>query len=182
MRRIKVDRSISTGARAVNAIGRPGFVVRFWSKVDRSDPLACWHWNGARDRLGYGYVGTYWDGILKAHRVAWAMDHGEVPVGILVCHTCDNPSCVNTKHMFLGTDADNSADKVAKGRAVAVRGMDQGNAKMSDDDVRRIRFLLILGMRQKDIALLFRVAVPTIGHISRGASWRHIKGVEVVTS
>jgi len=176
-----VDRSIGTAQRACNAIKRPGFVARFWSNVDKNGHGGCWLWMRYKDRLGYGCVGTYRDGVLKAHRIAWTIAHGKIPLGMLVCHHCDNPSCVNASHLFLGLDADNSADKIRKGRAVAVRGMDQGNSKLSDGDVRKIRFLLVMGMKQKEIAPLFGVAIPTIGHISRGASWKHIKGVEVVT-
>jgi hypothetical protein len=89
---------------------------RFYSKIDKpEDPNSCWAWTGSRNSEGYGNF--YVDGrIVGAHRYSFQYHKGEIPEGMCVCHTCDNPSCVNPAHFFLGTKADNNRDKVAKGR------------------------------------------------------------------
>lgn len=89
--------------------------VRFWMNVDRSEPEVCWEWRGTSFvGMGYGVFQAFDE--QRAHRVAWVLTHGPIPKGMLVCHRCDNPPCCNPGHLFLGTDGDNMADMVAKGR------------------------------------------------------------------
>lgn len=88
---------------------------RLWEKIDKSDgPDACWPWTGGtsgRRKCKYGSI----DGK-HAHRVVWELINGPIPDELGCLHTCDNPLCCNPKHLFLGTQADNVADMVAKGR------------------------------------------------------------------
>ena len=85
---------------------------RFWAKVEKSN--SCWLWRANCNPEGYG---QFWlNGKLeKAHRISWTFKHGAIPDRLLVLHKCDNPPCVNPEHLFLGTDRDNSRDRIRKG-------------------------------------------------------------------
>lgn len=88
--------------------------IRFWTHVDKSGD--CWIWTGARYALGYGAFGPKGTGAMGAHRYSWILAHGEIPAGMKVLHKCDVRCCVNPDHLFLGTQKDNIADMMAKGR------------------------------------------------------------------
>jgi hypothetical protein len=93
---------------------------RFWDKVDRKGDDDCWMWTAAsRGTSSNGAYGAAWDGrkITSAHRVSYMINVGEVPEGSIVCHRCDNPLCVNPKHLFIGSQRDNMQDTIKKGRA-----------------------------------------------------------------
>ena len=91
---------------------------RFWEKVDKGDNDKCWTWRGCHTPRGYGYIYVHGSDqrMRSAHRVAWELQHGAIPEGLEVCHICDNPRCVNSAHLFLGTRSDNVQDMMAKGR------------------------------------------------------------------
>jgi hypothetical protein len=95
---------------------------RFWAKVDRGDPDECWTWLAYRRPDGYGSLRMGTLGVdrrnERAHRLSWTLANGPIPAGLLVLHRCDNPSCVNPAHLFLGTDQDNADDRQSKGRGV----------------------------------------------------------------
>ena len=78
-------------------------------------PSGCLEFQGYCDSNGYGQISIN-DKTHLAHRVAFEQAHGPIPKGLVICHRCDNPSCCNPEHLFLGTHADNVADKVSKGR------------------------------------------------------------------
>ena len=90
---------------------------RFFEKVDQpAYSAACWTWTASRCSEGYGNF--FHEGRIQgAHRVSWMLFRGgEIPEGLCICHTCDNPSCVNPDHLWLGSKLDNNLDKVRKGR------------------------------------------------------------------
>lgn len=123
----------------------------------------------ALDRYGYGKA-HYRNKSIGAHRLAWIKAHGDIPTGMLVCHACDNPACVNVKHLFLGTWASNMADRDAKGRNA--RGERVGQAKLTADDVRAIR--AAAGVSQRVLGERFGVGQVTIHHVLTRFTWKHI--------
>lgn len=106
--------------------------ARFWSKVDVGDTAQCWMWRGHRNDKGYGVTSQG-----KAHRIAFEMVNGPIPDGALICHHCDNPSCVNPAHLYAGTAATNRADCVSRKRHNP--SASHPRTKLSDADVAAIR-------------------------------------------
>lgn len=94
---------------------RASLAERLHAKLVESDN-GCLEWTGAKFSTGYGTIG-YKSKNYRTHRVAWELEHGAIPVGMFVCHRCDNPACCRVSHLFLGTHADNMRDMAAKGRA-----------------------------------------------------------------
>jgi hypothetical protein len=106
----------------------------YWSKVEKAGQDDCWEWQATLDDYGYGTCNIM--RMNKAHRVAVLLD-GRDPTGKIVRHSCDNPKCVNPRHLLLGTHADNVADCVSRNRnAVGIRN---GRSKLNPSKVRAIR-------------------------------------------
>jgi len=90
-----------------------GFMERFWNKVNKSGK--CWEWTAGKDSKGYGLFKLNGKMVL-AHRRSWILTNGEIPLGMGILHKCDNPSCVNPKHLFIGNHQTNMADRDLKER------------------------------------------------------------------
>lgn len=148
---------------------------RFWSKVDIASDEECWPWLGAMGQNGYGTIGDKGK-VLVASRVAWELTCGPIPVGSHVCHQCDNPKCVNPRHLFLGSPKANSDDKIAKGRWKGNEkvGNDRPQAKLVPIDVLRIRELAASGMSHRQIAEMYPVTHTAIDAIVLRKTWKHI--------
>jgi hypothetical protein len=146
----------------------PGFSSeRFWANVSPEPNTGCWLWAGGMDDKGYGRFSV--DGVaMHAHRLAWIEIHGPIPAGLNVCHKCDTPACVNAEtHHFLGTQAENVADMIAKGR------QGRGARKLSDEQVLEIRARWGSGELSKpELGRIYGVHWTTIGRVVRGEAYR----------
>lgn len=152
---------------------KPSLAIAFASHVTPSTSDECWIWTGSLNLQGYGRFGhNYRDYI--AHRVSYELHYGPIPEGMVVCHKCDNPPCVNPAHLFLGTHADNVADMVSKGRNG--RGIQMATPKLNEAQVLEIRALAASGMNYTEIARRYPVTNHQISEIARGAVWREVGG------
>lgn len=137
--------------------------------VDSSAGLgACWPWTACRDVNGYGHTGVGGKDRL-AHRVAWEVAHGPIPEGLDVLHHCDNPPCCNAyRCLFLGTQTDNNADMVAKGRRRGPSGEAHPHTSLSDVQVLALRADRAAGLTLKELAVRYDVCTATASNLSTG--------------
>jgi hypothetical protein len=144
----------------------------FWAMGLRVGP--CLEWQGWRNPKGYGYfetAGRRW----KASRWAWTITHGPIPDGLLVCHTCDNPPCIEPLHLFLGTNRDNLRDMAAKGRTHRHLGETNRSAKLTTAQVRVIRAVRQeTGVTVKSLAQEYGVHQSTIEKILARETWKDV--------
>lgn len=144
---------------------------RFWQRAKKSDISGCLEWTGSKNDDGYGIVGENGRCHL-AHRIAYRLHTGVDPGEAKVCHRCDNPACVNPDHLFLGTQAENIADRNVKGRTRSARGEAHYAVKLQASDVCQIRDMIGTdGNTHASIAKLYGVAEGTIGSIHRRKNW-----------
>lgn len=144
---------------------------RFFDRITPEPNSGCWLWTEEVSHKGYGVI--YAEGKAKsAHRFSWTLHFGPIPDGLLVCHRCDVRSCVNPSHLWLGTDADNNADMIRKGRENYVRGERAGGSKLTEEQVAQIRKD---GRRRVDVARDFGVCKSTITFIRQRETWKHVQ-------
>lgn len=133
----------------------------------------CWIWQRSKDKDGYGYIKKD-KKTHKAHRISYEIHNGPVPEDKWVLHTCDNPSCVNPEHLWLGTAQENNDDMVAKGRqnhvGWAANGEKNPNSKLTQEDVDWIRANYKWG-KGPEFAEKFGVGAFMINRIVRGEAW-----------
>lgn len=148
---------------------------RFWLQVQKAAPDECWTWVGAL-RGGYGVIGVPRPGLHHqqkiVHRVSWEMHFGPIPDGLCVLHRCDNPPCVNPAHLFLGTNSDNVADMIAKGRHKHGDGM--AGAVLSAVEVKEARALYSQGASLSDLSRKFNVNYETIKSAVKRFTWKSV--------
>ena len=157
----------------------PRSVNRYWSRVLKTE--GCWMFQGKPKRKGHKVMALKtqrgWV-ITHANRVAWFLQNGPIPSGMIVCHNCpggDNPACVNPEHLFLGTDGHNVLDMERKGRGRHPRGEQRSNCKLQEIIVRSILIdFLSNGFRQRDLVKKYGYSKPTIWQICHGRSWTHV--------
>jgi hypothetical protein len=163
---------------------------RFWSKVDiRSERDVCWEWKAGKTKFGYGQISG-----MMAHRVSWMLSNCrlEIPVGMYVCHSCDNPGCVRPDHLWLGSQSANMTDCRLKGRwrrggasggdnpsrknpERLVRGTAHRSAKLNEEKVRDMRRRYSMGVSIASMAREYGVSEPSVDAVVKMRSWKHVK-------
>jgi hypothetical protein len=148
---------------------------RFWNKVNKTG--GCWLWQATKAHK-YGQFAVSRTIRVPAHRLSYEMAFGKIPVGMLICHSCDNPICVNPAHLFCGTQSDNLVDCVAKGRHRYILPMINGerisSAKLTEAQVRIIRSRLRAGAKISALAKEFTMSKRTICDIGNLRTWKHV--------
>lgn len=152
-------------------------VQKFWAKVDKSGD--CWVWTGCRNEDGYGSFNSKALCVGRAHRASYVLTYGRIPDGLQVLHKCDNPPCVRPDHLFLGTNADNVADRIAKGRKTTpgkvYRGSESRLAKLTEKQVIAIRERYSKeDVPQHQIAREMGVSQSLISMIITRHIWAHV--------
>lgn len=144
----------------------------FWCKVDRRGPDECWPWLAGKVK-GYGMFRLRPVGSFIVTRIMYYLTTGKQPGPLCACHKCDKPGCCNPAHLFLGTLADNVADRDAKGRGCInrVEGVDTWNVKLTEEQVLEIR---ASGETQYALADKYGLGQPTISKIRSRKAWKHI--------
>lgn len=176
-------------------------LARFKNAIPEVAINECWEWGMSKNSRGYGvfYIGNV---QFLSHRVSFKIHNGDAPSSLLVCHTCDNPPCVNPEHLFLGTVRDNSLDCTKKGRnveslkkatAAVIRSWANGrihpfkanpesiprgeccpSSKLTNGDVIRMRDLFSSGKSMRLLAKIFGVSYENVHYIVKRKTWRHI--------
>jgi len=149
------------------------WAIRFWGKVDKQ--TECWNWCAGRDKDGYGKFAIGGHGNQKhfrAHRLSWYLATGFMPLKHeLVLHKCDNTSCVNPNHLFLGNQKDNVLDALIKGRHSVLPGSKHPRNKLVESQVKEIRNS---NSKDSELAAIYNVSVSTIQNIRSGRQWRQL--------
>lgn len=150
---------------------RARMIASFEEKVIRQK--GCWRWKDSLDKNGYAYIYAGKNKHYKAHRLSYEMYKGDIPQGFLVCHSCDNPTCTNPEHLWLGSIKENSEDSVKKGRSC--HGESRPLAKLKDSDIPEIRKMLSLGVTKAFLSRKYGVSFMAISLVGQGKTWKHVQ-------
>jgi hypothetical protein len=146
----------------------------FWAQVAPPNEKGCMLWTGPQwggaegDRYGQ-YTDGRWN--YYAHRFAFSVKVGPIPVGARVCHSCDNRLCCTPGHMFLGTHGENMADMYEKGRGRKAKGEESGKSKLTAKQVLEV---YNDPRTYAEIAAAYNVGLTCVGNIKRGETWGHL--------
>ena len=160
----------------------PKNIEFFWSKVNKEGPNGCWIWEGSLFAINKNYPHHKQYGrinmqgkTIKAHRFSYLIHHGKFEEGKVICHSCDNPPCVNPAHLRQGTHAENIADRASRKRGTY--GVTVNTNKLTEKQVQEIKELYkpyTKGRSSPALAKKYGVSHPNILAIVKGTSWKHL--------
>lgn len=152
---------------------RDYLIERVVNGIDDAPEDGCWEWRGALLKDGYGYLGVAGKKI-RVHRITYMLANGDIPEGLGILHSCDNPPCCNPKHLRAGTQADNARDMVDRNRHEYPCGEDSYRVKLKESHVLLILAMIKKGHPLAELAEMFRVSRTHVRYISEGKTWKHI--------
>lgn len=150
--------------------------AEFWNAVELPDFIGtdeCWIWQRGKDRDGYGHI--RWPiKTTQCHRIAYELTIGKIPEGMQVCHSCDNPACVNPSHLWLGSHAQNMKDMQQKGRRIGkTRGEENGRSIISTEQAIELRSLHNK-LSRNELSLRYKISLGAVDHILYNGTWKHL--------
>lgn len=155
---------------------------RFELYYEVDEESGCWEWKNSLDEWGHGriYIGHE---ARYAHRVAYELEHGEIPDGKQINHGCRNASCVNPDHLYAGTQQENVQDETDAGvwTDSRPRGSQVGTSSLTESDVAEIKALWEMGGHtQREIAERYETVQQNVSRIVNGLRWTHVDPAESV--
>ena len=134
-------------------------MIERFRNLYRIDESGCWEWTSEKTEKGYGRLRVNGKNV-RAHRLSYQLFVGEIPKGLFVCHSCDNPGCVNPEHLFVGTCMDNIHDMIVKGRHPTSKALRFGEVPSRSNGIlearketaRLIREMFSSGISRKRLA------------------------------
>lgn len=150
---------------------KPDFVSRFWKFVEKTS--TCWNWVGSKCFYGYGQLSIQGK-PKRANRISYEMHKGEIPIHMFVCHSCDNPSCVNPDHLWLGNQKDNMKDMKKKNRQNICKGSGKPQSKLKENDITQIRIKYKNPLSSSELAKFYGVSKQNILDIINRKAWKHV--------
>lgn len=142
-------------------------------RIDKDSETGCWNWAGHKNKTGYGVINNPWYGKFGtpfAHRISYIVHKGPIEKGMFICHTCDNPKCINPLHLYEGTAQDNVDDRTNRGRH---GHRNELKRKLTDDQVKEIR-KLSKTKSQRDIAKIYKVSQRTVCNIINNKTYKDV--------
>ena len=156
-------------------MARPKAGTTFWDRVYGLAEAEgdCLIFRGCVNDDGYGRIVRN-GRLVFVHREVWARDHGPIPAMMCICHTCDKPACIEPSHLWLGTHADNMADRKRKGREAIRYGSQNPVSKLKEEDIPAIRAALRTSESVISIARRYAVTDGVIFSIRARRTWSHV--------
>jgi hypothetical protein len=142
-------------------------------------PSGCRLWQAAKSKAGYGQLRSNGK-VVYAHRASYELVHGPLQAGLKVCHTCDNPACIEPSHLFAGTQADNMRDCKDKGRHTVTRGERSGMAKLTEFQAMEIYRRKCAGESNQVLGREFGIHSTVVSRIGSGQAWGHIRSLVIL--